>query len=140
MTAQDKIGAYYEARTDYDRLHAMSSAAHITMKNAEREAVNAMLEEGIKSIGQDDGTHVSLRKRFECSITIDNEDAVRAWLTEVEGDDAQFVVEKVHKPAVLEWMKEEFEKTMDEGDVPDFMNFTQQPALTVRGWKTRETK
>lgn len=138
MTAKDKIAAYYEARTDYDRLHEMSSAAYITMKNAERAAVDAMLDEGIKSMGRDDGTHVSLRKQFTCSITVDNEDAVRSWLSEVEGDDAQFVVEKVHKPAVLEWMKEKFDaETMDEGDVPDHMSFNQHPALTVRGWKTR---
>ena len=138
MTILEAIDAFYEAREEYDRLHEMSSAAYATMKDAERAAVDKMLEEGTKSVGRDDGTHVSLRKQFSCSVTVDNENQVREWLTEVEGDDAQFVVEKVHKPALVEWMKKKFEgETMDEGDVPDFLNLSTSPALTVRGWKSR---
>jgi hypothetical protein len=141
MTAQSKIADYYEARAYWDRVHAESSAAHTAMKRAETEAVEAMLDEDITSIGRDDGTHVSLRKQFLCSVTEHNEDRVREWLTEVEGDDAQFVVEKVHKPALVEWMKDKFEQAvMDEGDVPEFLKFTQRPALTVRGWKTRKAE
>ncbi len=141
MTVQDRLDEFYLAKENYERAHEISAQAHGIMKGAELSAVDAMLEEGVKSMGRDDGTHVSLRKQFQCSVTVDNEDQVREWLTEVEGDDAQFVVEKVHKPALLEWMKEKFEKAvMDEGEVPEFLKFTQHPALTVRGWKTRKAE
>jgi hypothetical protein len=137
MTVQDKLADYYNARENYERWHELSAAGHEAMKNAEREAVDAMLNDGLKSLGLADGTHVSLRKQFTCSVTVDNEAQVREWLVEVNGDDSQFVVEKVHKPALVEWLRAEFEKTMDEGDVPDFMKMQTSPALSVRGWKSR---
>lgn len=140
MTVQEKLDDYCNARENYERWHELSAAGYEAMKNAERAAVDAMLDDGIKSIGRDDGTNISLRKQFTCSVTIENENEVRKWLVEVNGDDAQFVVEKVHKPALLEWLRAEFEKTMDEGDVPDFMKLQTSPALSVRGWKMRGRK
>lgn len=137
MNVLESIAEFYKAREDYDRAHEISVHAHALMKDAERVAVEKMLDAGTNSLGLDDGTHVSLRKRFSCSVTENNEDQIREWLTEVEGDDAQFIVEKVHKPALVEWMRKKFEETMDEGDVPDFLNLNTSPALTVRGWKSR---
>lgn len=140
MTVQEKLDDYYNARENYERWHELSSAGYAAMKDAERAAVDAMLEEGVKSMGRADGTNVSLRKQFTCSVTMDNEPQVREWLAEITGDDAPFVVEKVHKPAVLEWLRSEFEKTMDEGDVPEFLKMQTSPALSVRGWKMRGRK
>lgn len=140
MTAREKILEFYNARENYERWHELSAAAHGVMKQAEQAAVDAMLEEGTNSVGFDDGTHVSFRKQFTCSVTVANEHQVREWLTEVVGDDTQFVVEKVHKPALIEWMKAQFDKTMDAGDVPDFLNLVTTPALTVRGWKNRKAE
>jgi len=134
MNAKEKIDAFYEAREAYEQAHKLSGEMFAAMKDAERAAVDKMLEEGLKSMGRDDGTHVSLRKQYTCSVTLDNEDQVRQWLVDTNGDDAQFVVEKVHKPALLEWMRE---KAMEVGDVPDFLKLNTTPALSVRGWKTR---
>ncbi len=141
MTVQTALENYYACRAHYDQVHNLSSIAHKNMKDAERLAVDAMLDEGTKSIGLDDGTHVSLRKQFNISVTVNNEDQIREWLTEVEGDDSEFIHEKVNKAAVVEWMKIQILEVgdLDEGDVPDFMSFSQHPGLTVRGWKTRET-
>lgn len=140
MTVQEKLDDYVNARENYERWHELSASGYALMKTAEYAAVDAMLNDGIKSIGRADGTNVSLRKQFTCSVTLDNEAQVREWLVEVNGDDAQFVVEKVHKPALLEWLRGEFEKTMDEGDVPEFLKMRTSPALSVRGWKMRGRK
>lgn len=139
MAILEKIDAFYVAREEYERLTKMVSDAYRAMKGAEHEAVDAMLNEGTKSIGRDDGTHVSLRQNFSCSVTIDNEDQIREWLVSTTGDDAQFIVEKVHKPALIEWLKERFKVArMDDSDVPDFLNLNTHPGLSVRGWKTRQ--
>ena len=139
MTVLEKIDSYLAARTEYERIHEESQKAHAAMRATEYELVDGMLNDGVPSIGLDTGVHVSLRKQFQCSVTQANEDQVREWLTETCGDDSQFVIEKVNKPALLEWLKARFEKAeMDEDSVPSMLKLSTRPGITLRGWKNRK--
>jgi hypothetical protein len=135
MTIQERLEAYLEAREDYDVAHDLSSKAHARMKALETELVDEMVGTHTQSHGTKDGIHVSLRKQFNCSVTQANETQIRNWLNDTEGDDSQFVVEKVHKPALVEWLKQ---KDYGPEDVPDFLKLSTRPGITVRGWNTRE--
>lgn len=137
MTVQKKIDAYLEARSVYDNIHKLSQEAHQKMKSMEYELVDEMLNTGVSSQGMDDGLSIHLRKQYNCSVTQQNEEQVREWLIETEGDDSQFVVEKVNKPALLEWMKD---KGLEPDDAPEFLKLSTRPGLTVRGWNKREEK
>lgn len=134
MTVLEKIDTYLQARSVYDDIHAQSQAAHKTMREAEYELVDSMINDGVPSVGLDSGVNVSLRKQYQCSVTMANEAQIREWLVETEGDDSGFVVEKVNKPALLEWMKD---AGKEPDDVPDFLKLNTRPGITVRGWKTR---
>jgi len=135
MTILQKIDDYLAAREAYEEIHEQSAKAHKAMRASEYELVDTMLNDGVPSVGLDSGLHVSLRKQYSCSVTVGNEDQIREWLTEVEGDDTQFVHERVNKPALVEWLKET-EKEPD--DVPEFLKLNTRPGITVRGWKTRK--
>jgi hypothetical protein len=134
MTVLEKIQTYLDARAIYDEAHATSQAAHKMMRDAEYELVDTMLSDGVPSMGLDSGVNVSLRKQYSCSVTTANEAQIREWLVETRGDDSDFVHEKVNKPALIEWMKEQ-QKEPD--DVPAFLKLNTRPGITVRGWKTR---
>lgn len=135
MSVLEKIDGYLEARAAYEACHEASQAAYAMMKSAEYECVDGMLEEHVKSHGMDNGVHLSLRKQFTCSVTIDNENQIREWLTEWLGDDSEYIVEKVNKPALLEMLKA---KEMEPQDAPDFLKLSTRPGITLRGWKDRD--
>jgi protoheme ferro-lyase len=140
MTVLTKIDEYLSAREFYEGIHEQSQKAHKAMRAAEYELVNEMLDEGTNNVGLDTGIHVNLRKQFTCSVTVENEDRIREWLTEKEGDDARFVHEKVNKPAFVEWLREEIleKQQLDESDVPEFVKLTSRPSISLRGWSTRD--
>lgn len=143
MTVLEKLDDYFAARALYDDIHAESKVAFSAWRAAEYELIEAMLKEKrpVVSEGVFGGQHllVSLRKQFGCSVTIENEDRIREWLTEVEGSDADFVVEKVNKPALLEHLKQRIDDALlDESEVPDFLKLSSRPGITVRGWKDRK--
>jgi len=139
MTVLEKIQTYLLARAGYDEAHATSQAAHKVMRDAEYELVDTMLGDGVPSVGLDasaerTAANISLRKQYACSVTAANEAQIREWLVETKGDDSDFVHEKVNKPALIEWMKEEGKEP---DDVPAFLKLNTRPGITVRGWKTR---
>lgn len=139
MTVLDAIDTYLNAREFYEGIHEQSQKAHKAMRAAEYELVDNMLDEGVPSVGLDTGIHVSLRKQFQCSVTVDNEERIREWYTEKEGGDGDIVHEKVNKPALIEYLRHKFEKEdWDEESVPEHLNLTTRPSITLRGWKNRD--
>ncbi len=139
MTVLTKIDEYLSAREFYEGIHEQSQKAHKAMRGAEYDLVTSMLDEGTQNVGLDSGIHVALRKQFQCSVTVDNEDRIREWYTEQEGADADIVHEKVNKPALIEYLKHKFEKdNWDVDSVPEHLSLTTRPSITLRGWKTRD--
>ncbi len=137
MQVQQKIEAYLQVRDAYDKAHATSVMAHRDMKFAESDLIDAMLDEGVKAHKLDNGINVSLRKQYSCSVNKGNEADIRRWLIEEEGDDKQFMVEKVHKPALLDWLRS---RGFEPEDAPAFLQLSTRPGITVRGWQTREAE
>lgn len=139
MSVNDLIDEYYNMRSDHDQLKAETAAAYKGMQRAEAKLVDAMLDEGVNSVGRDsDGTHISLRKRFTISVTVENEQQIRDWLTEEVGDDTDFVVEKLNKTAVTDLVKQKVEVDLEpETEIPEFLKLNTSPTVSVRGWKER---
>lgn len=134
MTVLEKINNYLAARDAYEIIHAQSQEAHKRMREEEYVLVDTMLADGVPSMGLDSGVNVSLRKQYGCSVTAANEAQIREWLVETQGDDSDFVHEKVNKPALLEMLKE---TGQEPDDAPAFLKLNTRPGITVRGWKTR---
>lgn len=144
MSVIDKANTYLAARQAYDLIHKESQATHKAMKMAEYDLIDAMLNESAPSIGLDidgDGEKdvtISLRKQVSCSVTKENEDEIRNWLVEMNGSDEDFIVEKVHKPALLEWLRERVGEDMtDESVLPASLKFSTRPGLQVRGLNSK---
>jgi len=129
---KSKVATYYARREEYEQAKALSDSCYGAMKTAENELVDAMIDEGTRSIGLDDGTNVSLRKSLTISVTKDNFDAIRTWLRDTVGDDTDYVEEVVSKSPLLDLVK-----TMDEADVPEFLRLNTRPNVNVRGWTKR---
>lgn len=137
MSHLDKAQAYFTARRLMDDAKAAHTRAYEECKRAERELVDSMLEEGVKSfkLGQDE-LAVTLRKNFSISCTQENETQVRNWLAEVDGDVTKFEKLVLYKPFVFSWLKERVEKgSIDQHTIPEFLNFSSSPGVQVRGWK-----
>jgi len=131
-----RCSLYYVARRAYDEAHAASSAAYEAMKQAERQLIDAMNDEGVRNFKLEDGTQVSLRKRFDVSVNQDDEFLVREWLTETQGDIKLFSKEVLDKTAITKLLKQQVEGgTLDETNVPEFFKLNQSPTINVRGWQ-----
>ncbi len=141
MSVLTKIDEYLDAREAYELADQKQKLAGKKMRAAEWELVDNMLAEGVPSVGLDTGIHVGLRKYFGVEVTLQNQQQIREWLLETTGDDAPFVIEKVNRAAVIEWLKEKIEsEVLDEGSVPPYFKLNTRPGITVRGWKDREMK
>ena len=135
----EKIEAYYMARSSYDFAKKASDDADAIRRQKEFELVEYMIEHRIKSVKRDDGTTPLLVNAVSISVTQENYDAIREWLKSTEGDDADFLVTIPHKPAILELVKRKIEQDrLDPTDFPAFLNCSTRPALRVNGWKGRE--
>ena len=131
------IGEYYAARQSYDNAKKIADDFDRARRDAERRLVDHMLENGINKLSLDDGTTPTLVTQVSIKVTQDNDEAIREWLRETEGDDQDYVVTVVHKPTVTALVK----KLVDNGSedtVPAFLELNQRPILRVTGWKSKE--
>lgn len=137
-TLTELLEDYYAARERYDELDSQRKRAYALMKQREDAVVERMLDDGITKLSRDDGTTPYLRNVFDCSVRQDNQDDIRAWLREVEGDDMPFVVERVDKPTLKEWLRARIEDgKLAQQDIPKWLNVKSRPELSVLGWKAR---
>jgi hypothetical protein len=130
------VAAHHEARAAYDVAKKLSDDAHREWRDRERALIDYMLEQGVQKISCDDGTTPTLVQGVSISVTQENFDAIRAYLREKTGDDADFIVTIPHKPTILEWVKKQ--AAAGEDDFPDFLKFDTRPTMRVVGWKGRE--
>lgn len=130
-----KIDAYYEARKAYDEAHRLSSEADKVRRQKERELVDYMMENQIKKVSREDGTTPILVSAASIACNQENAEEVRKWLVETEGDDADFMVTVLSKPAVLELVKKKLKAGDDPTDFPEFLKVDARPTLRVDGWK-----
>ena len=141
MMDQKLIENYFWARLAYEEAKTLSDIAYKKWRAMEYALVDAMLDEGTKSISREDGTNISLRESFSASVNQDNMDDIRTWLVERFGDDAPYVIEVVSKPALIEMLKTKIADgslDMGAGEVPEFLDVKTRPALSVRGWKQKK--
>jgi len=131
-----KFAEYAAARRAYDDAKAEATRLEGEKQRLEKELVDAMLEEKVKSFAIDGGLTISLRKRFDCSVNKDNNDQVEQWLTETYGDVAPFQKLVLYKPAVVAHLKKlAAAEQLDETKIPQFLNLKTTPGVTVRGWQ-----
>jgi uncharacterized protein YggL (DUF469 family) len=140
MSHLDKAQAYFYARRLMDEKKEVYTRAYEECKRAEKELIESMIEDGVKSFKLDGVAPVelgvSLRKNFAVSCTQDNEQQVRSWLETEDGDITKFEKLVLFKPFVVAWLKERVEKgTIDQHAIPDFLNFSMTPTVMVKGWK-----
>lgn len=135
MNLNTLIESYYEARRKDDEASEAKKRTYDVLKHTERTLIDAMLAEGMPSIRRDDGTTVSLRKSLSFSCTQENMDQIREWLVAEFGDDAPFVAEVVVKKSLTEKLAELLEAGSDESEMPQFLNVSTRPTISVRGWK-----
>lgn len=132
-----KLDAYYAARRDYEAKKKVSNEAYAAWRRTETAVIDAMLENQVKSLERDDGTKPSLVRSATVSVTKDNFDEIRQWLTEQVGDDKDFVDTVVSKPAVLAFVKKLVDKEKwDETDFPACLSVSTRPTLRVAGWRS----
>ena len=138
MSIRTQCEQYFDARAAYDEAHALSSARHAEMKKAERDVIDARLEEGTQSVAFGEGLAVSLRNQFSVSCTDANNQSWRDWLIETEGDDTPYVKQVIDKKSVTDLLKKKIEACeIGIDDVPAEFSINTTPALYVRGWNSR---
>lgn len=133
-----KIDAYYKARSDYDAIHQLSSAADKLRREKERDLVDYMIENQIKKISRNDGTTPLLVNAVSIACNQENAEEIRKWLRDTVGDDTDFMVTILSKPAVIEHIKKKIKAGDDPSDFPKFLSCDTRPTLRVDGWKQLE--
>lgn len=137
---QTLIDEYLATRQAYDEAKAISDGKYSEHKAAKAKLVDEMLAQEQQSIkfgeGRLEGMNFYLRSVFSISSTLANEDQIKDWLQEHYGDASEFTIERVNKKALEERLKNDIEgEQLDEFDVPDFMNLTTRPDVSVMGYK-----
>jgi hypothetical protein len=132
----EKFRAYAIARARHDDAKKAASDAYAEQAKLEKELIDVMLEEKVKSFTLENGMSVGMRKRFDLSVNKDNEEQVRTWLMETEGDVEPFCKKVLYKPAVVKMLKDKAaEDKLDMTTIPEFLNLKTTPGITVRGWQ-----
>lgn len=132
--------SYYEARQRADVAKRVYSEAYRAQKEAESKLIEACMDLGITRLDyMSDGTKLHLRGQVSISVTQANEWQAREWLRETYGDDSEFSIEKLNKPAITEKIREDIQSgQLSETAVPDFFKLNQYPTVSVSGWTERK--
>ena len=128
--------AYTQARDAYDEAHKLSVEADKLRRDRERALVDFMLENQIKKV-EIDGLTPILVSATSIACNQENAEKIRSWLVDTVGDDTDFMVTVVHKPAVLEHVKGLIKDGADPSELPEFLQCSTRPTLRVDGWKSR---
>ena len=132
---KDTIAKYYNARRIYESEKARIAELEATSRRLEQEVVDALIDEGHKSISMADGTRPTLAKKVSISVTQDNDEAIRKWLLETEGDDTPYIVTHADKWRVHALVKSKIEKeSLAPEDFPEFLKVNSRPGLRIGGW------
>lgn len=136
LVIRDRLTAtYFEARTEYEYLKDQAEDAKRKMDSLAFQLVDV-----IDQCGGDhyfkDGMRVDTKRHFGISVTQENSDAWRSWLSDRYGDDAPFLKEVVDKPSVSERIRTELEgDSLVADQVPDWANLKTTKIISVTGWK-----
>lgn len=136
LLSRDTLAAsYIEARTEYEHLSDLANDA-----KKHFDSVSAQLAQLMEEIGDDhffkDGLQLGTRRHFGVSVTQENSDSWRAWLSDKFGDDSPYLKEVVDKSVLQEDIKSKLESgELHQDDVPEWANLKTQPIITVKGWK-----
>ena len=128
--------AYYFQRQTYEDAKKVSDNLEKDMRKAERDLVDAMLDQQMRSFSRNDGTSIFLREHVNVQVIKANAEAIKDWLLSEVGDYADFVEETVSKAAVTEFVKSRLKQGEAPADFPAILNVTTRPVLNVKGWKS----
>lgn len=130
-----ELEAYIAARKTHDEAKRAKSAAAQAEQEAMDALVEAMVQDETQSIKLDDGTTFYLTRRPRFKLNEGNNDMVREWLRETTGDDHEFVETKVVRKRLSDHLKTLLEEqAVEEADLPDFLDYSFDPEIAVRGW------
>ena len=133
MSLKERIDAYYVARTAYEEAAKFASELAVERDRTEQKLIDAMLEQGLKSVQMANGTKPTLCKNVQISCTKDNFGVIRKWLVDTYGDDRDYVEETVNKWTVLAKVKKELDGGLDEKSFPPELKLSTRPGLRVIG-------
>lgn len=134
MNSKQQWERYRDARLAYEEAREHSNECERLWRIEEAKLVDVMLEEGVKSFANDDGSKPTLTKTVSIKCSKDNEDDVRSWLVNTVGDDADFVEEKVNRFKVQAYVKKQLEKGIGEDEFPPMLGLNTRPSIRVYGW------
>lgn len=134
MNSKQQWELYKDARLAYEEAKEFSNELERKWREEEQKLVDAMVEEGVRSFANDDGSKPTLTKNVSIKCNKDNAGDVRHWLVEQVGDDADFVEETVNRFKVAAYVKKLIEKGRSEDDFPTMLGLNTHPAIRVYGW------
>lgn len=141
MNILDFQRTYYEARTEYDNAKAESDRLEKLWRAEEAKLIDAMMDEGVKSVTLDDGSRPTLAKTVSIKCNKDTHDRVREWLRDTVGDDSDFIETLPNRHKVAAHVKKCIEEEgLASSDFPGFLAVSVKPTMRVLGWKNRKSE
>lgn len=136
LVIRDRLTAtYFEARTEYEYLKDQAEEAKRKMDSLAFQLVDV-----IDQCGGDhyfkDGMRVDTKRHFGISVTQENSDVWRSWLSERFGDDEPFLKTVVDKSNLQDRIKSDLEGgNLTPDEVPDWANLKTTKIISITGWK-----
>jgi hypothetical protein len=135
-TINELCQSFYDARRIYEEAKWIATERKREMDAIKSDLIDEMLNSRTRAVDRDDGTRISLRRNFSCSVTKDNQQQIRDWLLATTGDDTPFVREVVDKKVLSEELRSMVdERGVNLSDLPVFLKVDVRPNLSVYGWK-----
>lgn len=126
---------YFNARTEYEYLDSQAKEAKAKMDSLAYDLANLMEKIGDGHFFKS-GIRVGTRNHFGLSVTQENSDAWRGWLSDKFGDDEPFLKKVVDKPSLQDRVREALSAgDLTPDDIPEWANLRIEPIITLSGWK-----
>jgi len=134
MSTIQALAAYAEARANKETQEALANKAKEILRAKEKELVETMLKENVRSLKDDLGRLFSMTPRCFMSFTLGNKDEVLAFLEGRGYERNDLVREEIHSTRARELIREIYKKE-GKAMLPECLKFDDTAGITVRGWK-----
>ena len=134
MGLEAKIETYRKKRIIKEQFDRMRREANEALDQAERELVDAMLDQDLSSVRDARGVLFTVAPKLFVSCTIGNRDTVLDWLTGLGHDRRDVAREELVKTRVKEIVAQVIE-TQGVDKIPPELNVDMTPGISVTGWK-----
>lgn len=138
MTLEQQIDDYLSVYGIHKDLSTRAKEADKNRKVSQYKLVDAMIEAQNKLYKCEDDVSVCLINKPNIAVNEGNTQEIREWLMATTGDDSQFIVEKINKTALTEWLvKEITDGKLAVEDLPGFLDYKTYSGVRVNGWEKR---